>query len=523
MVAPPSEKVLMIGLDAADATLIEEWAREGHLPVLRSLMEEGPWGRLGTDPAHASAWPTVFTGATAREHGIYGGFVQPRPGSYEVSRVWADQRAQPTLWEHLDRAGRTCLIFDAPFDCPIEGFKGAQIVEWGTWLPYWERTGVPRNTWKQLLDRFGSPPLEPGTIVHRQNPGELRRLRGWLLDGVALKAQGAKWLMTEQARDLCVVVFPETHVAGHYFWDLDSSQPSSASKDSPHIFLRDVYSALDQAIGHIIAGLDDQVTLFVVSGGGMGPNYSGWHLLPDILRKLGFLVVKGRSFQDGSGGTTWNQNDFLTSIRNKIPSPIRAAVSRRLPAPLRFRLQRRWSAIPLDWSRTRAYYVPNECEGYLRINLKGREPFGCVEDGAEYDRVCQQLSEHLAELINPHTGLRAVRDIIRTDKLFPGSKQSVLPDLILLWDEKAKVTTQLYSERCGLIAKLHTARDLSPYYVGNHRSPGFAVVKGPGTARGHCLEGRHIIDLAPTILTRLGVPSPAHMGGKVWDDLWPGI
>ena len=58
------ERVIVIGLDAADPDLVEGWVREGHLPVIASLMENGAWGRLAS-PAEIStgpAWPMFFAG-----------------------------------------------------------------------------------------------------------------------------------------------------------------------------------------------------------------------------------------------------------------------------------------------------------------------------------------------------------------------------------------------------------------------------------------------------------------------------
>jgi len=521
MTTAPAPRVLVIGLDAGDANLIQQWAHEGHLPVLQQLMQEGAWGRLKTttDLGHTSVWPSIFTGTSPGDHGIYS-VIQSVPGSYDILPVWANQRRQPNFWQYLDRNGTKCVIFDAPFDCPIEGFKGIQILEWGSWIRFWEQEGFPRRTWKQLRDRLPLPPIQPGTIVYRQNPSQLRQLYDWLTIGIGLKARAVKWLMTQEPWDVFVTVFREPHPAGHYFWRLDASHRAN-STNSHQNFLRNVYTALDQALGEILSGLNDQVTVFIVSGDGMGPNYSGWHLLPDVLRKLGFLIVNCGTFQEGSGGAVWNPDGFLSAIRKMVPADLRMKISGLLPDPVRFRLRRRWSALPIDWDRSRAYYIPNECEGQIRINLHGREPSGCVKDCIEYDGLCQELSEQLTELVNPQTGQKAVRAVVRTDAVC-GSRKNGLPDLMVLWDEKAKVTTELYSEKCGRISKSFSACDLSPYYVGNHRAPGFAIIKGTRMPKGPVLEGRHILDLSPTFLDLFGISQPSPMSGEAWTDLWNG-
>lgn len=516
-------KILILGLDAADIDLVEQWGREGHLPALWSLMQGEAWSKLDTttDLAHTSVWPTLFTGTSPGKHGIYN-FVQLNDGTYEASRVWADQRAQPNFWEYLDREDKKCIILDAPFDCPIDGFSGVQIMEWGTWVRYWKQEGLPRGLWNNLVKRFDRPPIEPGAIVKQEKEHELTRMRDWLVKGALLKGRAIKWLITEHDWDLFLAVFAEPHPAGHYFWDLDSPGSPSQNGGSPSKYLREVYSAVDQAVGEIVCDLDDDVSVFIVSGDGIGPNYSGWHFLPDVLRNLGFFVLRGGGFVESSGGTVSNQNSLFNRIRTRIPSEVRMGVSRLLPETVRLRLWRQGSKLPVEWSSTRAYFIPNECQGHIRINVKGRDPSGCVSPGVEYDRVCEELTDKLLELEAPQTKTPAVQGVVRTDTIFAGAKRSHLPDLILIWNEQAKVTTELYSKSCGLLTKPHAARDLSPYYVGNHKSPGFVLCKGPQMRSGSLMNKRHIVDFTPTILNMFGIAPSGSMTGRIWDDLWCG-
>jgi predicted AlkP superfamily phosphohydrolase/phosphomutase len=43
-----SRKLLLIGLDAADRELVEQWSDQGHLPNLARLKSTGVWGDLET-------------------------------------------------------------------------------------------------------------------------------------------------------------------------------------------------------------------------------------------------------------------------------------------------------------------------------------------------------------------------------------------------------------------------------------------------------------------------------------------
>jgi predicted AlkP superfamily pyrophosphatase or phosphodiesterase len=98
-----------------------------------------------------------------------------------------------------------------------------------------------------------------------------------LVAGVEKKTQVIKWLMQREEWDLFLTVYGESHPAGHYLWHLfDTSYPSHPKDADPslHNALRDVYVAIDRGIGEILKQADKRTTVFLVSGDGMGPNFS---------------------------------------------------------------------------------------------------------------------------------------------------------------------------------------------------------------------------------------------------------
>lgn len=65
--------VLMIGIDAADASLIETMIEAGELPSLAAMQREGCFGRLRSDGRRfvGGIWPTVYTSREPPWHGLY--------------------------------------------------------------------------------------------------------------------------------------------------------------------------------------------------------------------------------------------------------------------------------------------------------------------------------------------------------------------------------------------------------------------------------------------------------------------
>ena len=65
--------ILMIGIDAAEVTLIERLCVEGKLPVLQSLREQGCFGVLESDANifMSSGWPSFYSVSRVPWHGRY--------------------------------------------------------------------------------------------------------------------------------------------------------------------------------------------------------------------------------------------------------------------------------------------------------------------------------------------------------------------------------------------------------------------------------------------------------------------
>lgn len=517
-------RVLMIGLDSADADLIDRWCREGYLPTLQSLRQEGTWGQLRTtaEIMHVSAWPSIYTGTLPGKHGMYHAY-QIKPGEQDVHRTQADEYGQPPFWKFLDDAGRRCVVMDAFMNYPLEGFRGIQILEYGTWTWFAEPMATPSGLWKEIVSKFGPYPAPEHSKV--LNVPEPHQFRQQLIAGAALKAKVVRWLMREQPWDLFFVTFGEPHPAGHYLWHLADpfypAHPAERAVGLEHA-VRDVYVAVDTAIGEILREVDDSVTVIVTSGDGMGPNYAGSHLLPEVLHRLGLYYAAGTG-QDSNAQTSTakrpsQRKSLASAVRDLIPFGVRRAISRCLPRHLQHRLSMKWVNANVDWTKTKAFCIPNANEGYVRLNLQGREPRGIVENGTACKELVAELQAQLRALVNPQNGRPAARQIITIDDMFPGERRHYLPDLVVNWNSEAHVLAELYSDRCGLLRAKGAGYQTDPFYTGNHRPAAFVLARGPQVATRTMLCGGHIVDLAPTLLTMLGVDSPPHMDGRAWGE-----
>jgi predicted AlkP superfamily phosphohydrolase/phosphomutase len=349
---------------------------------------------------------------------------------------------------------------------------------------------------------------------------DIARFRQRLLVAVARKAEMVKWLIRNEDWDFFLVVFAECHPAGHYFWHLHDqsyiTHPEGGAGDLGHA-LRDIYVALDSAIGELLEAVDDDTTVWLASGDGMGPNYSGSHVLPQMLGRMGTLDTQGQTsgHTPGAAGRK-GATHRLHALRGLIPQRLRMAISDAfLSRRTQEQLALRWKIAGIAWATTRAFVIENANEGYIRINLKGREPMGSVTPGRDYEALCDELIQTARTMINPITGIPCVSAAYKTDEICNGPRRDYLPDVIIVWNPDARITTEVLTEKFGLVRVQEPSCRTAPYYSGNHRAAAFAVTTGPDVPRGVTLDEKHILDLAPTILSHFGLEPPRYMTGSV--------
>jgi len=495
-------RVLAVGLDVGDARLVRSFAASGGMPCLADLIAGGAWAELETpaETLHVSAWPSLYTGTHPGEHGVYYPF-QPVPGEQGAVRFRKDQYGRPTLWELASAAGVRCTVFDAPYTNPVPGAR--QVLEWGTWAHYVEPRTVPAALGPRMARACGAYPL--GFEADRIGLAALDAglLRARLLASAAAKGRAASWLARDEPWDFYLAVFGEPHPTAHYLWPRDLAPEAADERADAFAAAREVYRAVDSAIAQLVSAAGDVGHVLVVSGDGAGPNHAGWHLLPAVLERAGFLVPPGGAREGGA-----RPRSLYGRLRARVPAGLRHWVSRRVSAGARERLARRAAAARIDWTRTRAYCLPTDLEGCVRVNLRGREPEGIVAPG-ELDALCAELSATLSALVNPATGQAAVREVVRVAEVFPGPRADRLPDLVVRWEDGAPLEA-LAGPGLGSVAG--ASPDPRP---GTHRPPGFLVARGPGFAPGTRVEGASVLDFAPTVLHLLGLEPPAHMPGRI--------
>jgi predicted AlkP superfamily phosphohydrolase/phosphomutase len=524
-----NHRICAIGIDAANADLIECWRDE--LPNIDALIRRGRYGRTrGLDGFFVgSTWPSFYTGLSPAGHGHHS-LVQLRPGSYDYHRM-ADGAlvAGKPFWDQLSAAGKRVAVMDVPLSQISPGLNGVQTVEWGSHDALYGFQAVPTTLQREITSRFGAHPLGNSCDGARNSPRDYRLFIDKLTGAVATKAALTKHVLTLEPWDFALQVFTEAHCAGHQCWHLhDRAHPEHPSSIIAEIGdpLREVYHAIDAAIGDICSALDDEVVVVLFAAHGMSYWYGAQFMLPEILYKLG--VTRPPQIQLETASFANRIGAFATSCWQQLPDNMRAQLR-----PLRDRVLRgnqisdSLPSLNVDVARSQCLPVINGLAvGGIRLNLKGREPAGVIEPGSEADGFVAALRADLLAITDLRTGHRLIRDVRRTRDLYAGHCIDALPDLLVEWNDE--VPTGSRSVGMGRAAtvvarseKIGEVTGTNSYgRTGEHRRDGFCVFAGPGIESGALDSGVSLLDLAPTLSALLGVEMQDH-DGRVLSDVCP--
>lgn len=496
-------RVLMIGLDAGDPVLIERWTEEGLLPNLARLKATGVYGRLQSSARYLSGspWPTFYTGQPPSSHGIYHDF-QWRHENMGYARPAWDWLPNVPFWRRLDRQVHV-VSYDVPMALGCQSASGIEVTGWSAHDSLTPPQSHPPELLDEIRAKFGEWPME-AEGYGRSSLSELLDLRRRLLEDTERSTELAKWLLARDW-DLGLVVFGALHRGGHRLWDR-SSLRGPVDEESGAFFdgaLRDLYQACDRAVGQLVAEASD-ATILVFSVHGMMANTSRADLLDGMLTRV--LRGKDAELPKSSG---------LRRLGEALPLGLRRRLTRALPLPVQAFLMTRWTAGGIDWSETPAFTLRADLQGYVRINLEGREPEGIVPSSA-YDETCERLEEGLLSFRDAQTGEPFVTAVRRSSGLFTnGPHSDRLPDLIVSWEETPAAThSSVESDRYGRVERSTPGR-IPNARSGNHRPEGFLIAHGNGIpADGSFRSDAHILDLAPTILELLGTQTDVPLAGR---------
>ncbi len=494
-------RVITLGLDGADLRYIEPLAKSGELPHFRRLMQEGAYGPLKSTiiPLTAVAWPSLYTGRNPGKTGMVDStagirFVSETRRNIPINLVGFDS---VPIWEYINQAGGEVVVFNNPVTYPPEPVDGILISGFDT----------------------------PGTAAQVSHPKDLLE---------TLQAEGIEYDLFDMQRNvphdtsistptyvqMCRnVIERHTKLIVHFMQTRDWRFLMTTNHMTDYInhktnqreAIDEVYRAADEMIGQVLDTLPPDAHLLIVSDHGTQP--------------IAKSVNLGKVFVD-AGLTVFTKPDELieepllrtlrklaTVFRRDMPDDDLISAWQRLPRPVRRLFSQAfmsrypgtyWDYENIDWSKTKAYALSQM--GPIYINLKGRDPYGIVEPGEEYEHLRDYIIDQLTSLRDPQNGNPIFPAVHRTEELWSGPYMDIAPDLCWEWNSDGYV-----------VSRRHWKDELVSDFEdgGSHAPNGILFIYGSSVQSGAHTPETDIIDVAPTALHLMGLPVSSDMDGRV--------
>lgn len=514
-------KLLVIGMDAAEATLIEAWAAQGHLPTFRRLQEQGVTYRLDNcmETLPAAIWSEINTGLSCGKMPHYYLFDQLRTGDARARPVTPDEvDPEDFYWTIASRAGKRVAVVDS-IHCPsAKNFNGVQLLQWGVHERNFPLISDPPDLVDDLHAKHGGFPIENCDTFHGFKVEGYKELLEGLEEGVRRRTALILDLLDREDWDLFTCLYGEPHCVGHQFWGFLDPSITDYIADVPRDLkdaMQTVYTAIDHGIAAILeaAGPDTQVIVFASHG--MGPYVGGYHLLPEILLRLGMSETLPAKAEGGAKARAAEMFRGFQTWFGRLPGPIKApfkALGRVVPGYGRMRDTIGHGSDPLASPHTKAAaFRSNRC-GAIRLSLAGREPNGCVQPGAEADALIAELRQELGALVDPVSGQPIIARTATANEAFGEDYHPNTPDLMILFNENIGRIDECYSDRVGHI-RIPNGPPHNPR-SGDHTAESRLWMLGPGIIPTDAPSTGNVLDLAPTVLSLLDVAVPPALDGS---------
>jgi predicted AlkP superfamily phosphohydrolase/phosphomutase len=632
---PVTTQVVVLGFDGADPNLLAKWMKEGKLPNLARLAEQGTFRPLGTTnpPESPVAWASFATGLNPGGTGIFD-FLRRDPQTYLpelalVSREKAkflfglipikpprvtNERSGVPFYKAVADAGYKTTAIRVPLELPPTPLPGGKL---------WAGLGVPdlRGTWGTFFyfgtdltqwdvgdTEFGGKlvrlemngndasagvegPVDPtansyrriSVPIHFQVAPQGNAVTIQLAGRAETVAEGhwsewwhvkfpitpflsvhatCRFYVLQVSPDLRIYMSPlnldpespalpisspasytaelvrkhgpiKTLGWWHDTWALneekideglfldDSFRTMQTQADitleelrnDPPSLLVSVFLATDH-ISHMFFRLIDpthpryDAELAEKYGGAILESYKRMdRIVGEVERAMkpgGTLIIVSdhgfHSFRKGFNTNTWLvQNGYMAL---KHPGAEEKAYNLE-------NLFGQGSFFPnVDWGRTKAYALGL---GQIYLNLRGRERLGILDPGPETGRLLEEIRQKLEAVQDPDTHQSVVQKVYLGREIFHGPRLPEAPDLQVDFRDGYRTSWQT---SLGAIPAGIVVANMKKW-SGDH------CASDPSDTQGIFLSNRKvatpdpsILDVAPTVISILGVQSPGHMDGR---------
>jgi predicted AlkP superfamily phosphohydrolase/phosphomutase len=223
---------------------------------------------------------------------------------------------------------------------------------------------------------------------------------------------------------------------------------------------------VDKQVAALVEIIGSDATTMVFSLHGMRSSAGVPAFLQPLLCESGFARLAEWKVQ------SWTERalSILSAGKRHTPESVKKLYYKTLPRSATHQLARPTMMPIYDWSHTRAFSLPTDQHGWIRINLQGREAEGVVSH-EEYDDMCRQVEDLLWGL-TMEDGRRLVRRVTRTAANFEEASSLRLPDIVVHWEDAS------FRSPTRIKGSAVEVKMIGRKFTGQHAPDGFCILKG---------------------------------------------
>jgi len=521
-------------MDSMERTYLETWVEAGRLPHFKKLIDGGVYARLeGLEHSLAEVNQCfVFTGCRPEASG-YWGLHRYDPVNYQVTEKGVYDYSRNPPFFALGPEHRVA-IFDLPQYAFHPDVHGWQIAAWGAHAPVVAQSSSPPEVIGQILDRFGPHPTHVKDFAVLDDADTLDFLVDSTIRGIEVRYEVIEWILESGKWDLLLTPFAEVHKALHYLVPVDDNTHFLGDTDPLNILLK-IYQKIDHVLGCLMEKYEGRMNIAVFSTEGMIQSTAeavNVFLLPEFLLRYSFGKEGAFQFEEEhrvpsphslKGEKNWVMEEW--NLRRRTTS-FQKRLRRHLPPRAAARWERRFGIPPSPfkpqlfdwveyqavqwlspyWPMMKAFALPSFSDGFIRLNVKGRESRGCVA-ASRFKAEREAVVRELYRLQDARTNEPIIEQIhfTRDDPFDDGPDRH--PADIVVQFKHLTYDPELHHPELGQLGPAPALRS------GMHSARGFFAAAGPGvTAHGETKQG-HILDIAPSLLDLMRAEPPSPLEG----------
>lgn len=470
-------KLLIIGLDGAPWSLIEEWSDEGKLPFFQKLRQEGASGRLqSTIPALTSpALPAFYTGKNPAKLGVFdftnlkGDLVS----SYDIK--------EKTIWEILSEKGIKSFIVNLRTTYPPKPFKGV-IIAGG--CPSEESGYVFPKEIKEKIKGFYDEPKE---FNRKDFINNKKKVWDFCCQMMEKRYEIAKGFLNKY--DFSIFWMSETDLFQHFCWD-DKN------------LVLEFYKQVEKILKDIAVKFDGNIIIMSDHGFDESPKYNFY--INSWLEREGFLRIK-KEIKYRLFYKLYPLSERFPRLRNALIKTYRLLKKKKSSSSENNgrgeRLSREEFLVGLDKAKTSA--IKDSRSGIKIIGGKNSH---------DYENIRNSLSEKIKDLKGPD-GAKVALGAFKKEEIYNGLYAEFAPDIIFQMSAK-------YKPVGGAGGKLFKKRKIIQKGDHTFSRGGIFIAFGPDIKKSVFTEKAEIYDIAPTALHMFGLAVPKDMDGRVLKEIF---